>query len=187
SRWGRGRAMIDLKQYFGGTAKLVIEIYDNAGDDLSAEALGELIQAEVARVQAGIEFVELDRYWSQGVYSSVELFDNHNGVTITVDTTDMILTRMQDDRLRSQTLVDGKVREIEIGLNSPFGDEQEEQTLEDGTPYIRSSWDHASFAYFYIQDGRYSGEVYLQIKIGVERDEFAAELEKVFPLVTLPE
>ncbi|MCL2811990.1 MAG: hypothetical protein FWD25_08910, partial [Clostridia bacterium] len=41
SRWGRGRAMIDLKQYFGGTAKLVIEIYDNAGDDLSAEALGE--------------------------------------------------------------------------------------------------------------------------------------------------
>jgi len=185
-RWGRGRAMIDLKPYFGGTSKLWIEIYDNSGSDLSGEELGKLIQDEVARVQAAMEFVELDRYWSQDVYASADLFDDHNNVTITVDTAAMTITRLQDKRLVSQVLVDGKVRETEIQLSSPYGDDLEEATLADGTPYLRKTWEYWSEAYFFIQEGRYSGEVHLLIKIGVAPEDFAAELEKVYPLVTLP-
>ena len=185
SRWGRGRAMIDLKPYFGGTAKLTIEIYDNAGDDLSVEELGKLIQDEASRVLGAMELVELDRFWSQGVFSSVDLF-NRSGVSITVDTADMTITRLEDNKLKNQVLVDGAVRETEIGLSSPFGEEVEEHTLADGTPYIRDTWDYWSYAYFFIQEGRSGGEVYLQIKIGVPPEAFAAELEKVYPLIALP-
>lgn len=186
-RWGRGRAMIDLKPYFGGTAKLCVEVYDNAGSDLSGEELGKLIQDEVERVKAAMELEKLDRYWSQGVYTSVDLFDDHNNVTISVDTTDMTLTRLQDQRLESQVLVDGEVCSTEISLDSPYADDLEEATLADGTPYLRKTWDYWSDAYFFIQEGRYSGEVHLLIKIGVPPEDFAAELEKVYPLVTLPE
>jgi len=185
-RWGRGRALIDLKPYFGGTSKLWIEIYDNAGGNLTGEELGKLIQDEVARVQAAIQMEELDRFWSQGAFSSVELFEDRYDVTITVDASDMTITHIQGKGLKSQVLADGKVRSTEIELGSPHGDDLEDQTLADGTPYVRMTRDYWSDAYFFIKKGRSSGEIYLHIKIGVPAEEFAAELEKVYSLITLP-
>jgi len=185
-RRGRARAMLSISEHFGGTSKLRIEIYDNAGDNLSAEALGELIQAEVARVQAAMQFVELDRYWAEGVFAAVELFNGQ--VTIAIDTADMTLTDIQDRRIRNRVLVDGKVRTTEIEINSPFQDDLVDAQLADGTEYIYKVSEFWGNAYFYIQEGRTSGQIYLHIRIEgtFTPEEFAAEVEKVYALVTLP-
>ncbi|MCL2544490.1 MAG: hypothetical protein FWE77_01080 [Clostridia bacterium] len=182
----RGRALIDLKEFFGGTSKLWIEIYDHTGD-LSGEELGQLIQEEVARVQGGMELVELDRFWSQGVFASVELFSDFDKVTVTVDTSGMTLTRIRDDKLETYDLKDGGAYSTEISIGSlMWEDEVEDRELADGTPYKLRASEYSGHAFFFIQEGRYS-DVYLVIRIGVSPEEFAAELERVFPLVTLPE
>ena len=185
--WGRARAMLDLKAYFGGTAKLYIELYDGAGEDLTAEKLSEMIQAEAARVQASLQFEELDRFWSQGVFATVELSDGT--VTIAVDTAAMTLTDIQTKKLKSRAVVDSKVRATEIEISSPYQDDLEEAEFADGTPYLCKVSEYWSDAYFYIQERRAGDPIYLHIKIEgtFSLEAFAAELEKVYALVTLPE
>jgi len=176
----RGRAMLDMKSYFGGTAKLYIEIYDNTGK-LTGEELGKLIQDEASRVKNAIQFMELDHFWAQNVFSSVNLYDHSQNVTITVDTSDMILTRVTGSMLRSQVVADGKLRVTEISLGSlMWEDEVEDKELTGGTPYKVRSTDYTSYAFFRLE-GK-SRDVYLTVKMEISPEDFIPELEKVYPL-----
>ena len=182
----RGYAMIDLKDYFGETSKLRIEIYDHTGD-LSKEQRAQLVFDEAERVRAAVRFEELDHFWSQGAFASVELFDSHNKVSITVDTAGMTIVGLQDDKLKSLALADGAARSTELALSSYiWADEVEDQELADGTPYKLHAREYTSHAFFFIKEGEYAS-VYLEIKIETPPEGFAAELEKVYPLITLPE
>ena len=180
----RARAMLSISDHFGGTAMLQIEIYDHTGV-LSGDELAKLIQDEAPRVQDAMRFEELDRFWAQGVYASVELFYDFDNVNAVVDTAEMTLVRMQNDRLVSKVMADGEVRETDIQIGATmYGDDHEEATLTDGTPYMYKAGEYSSEAFFFIKEGRYD-DVYLQIKIYVGPEDFAAELEKVYPLITL--
>jgi len=180
----RGRAMIDLEAYFGDAAMLSIEIYDHTGD-LSGAELGALIQGEAARVQGALQFEALDHYWTQGVFSSVALYDGYEKVSVTVDTSGMTLIGLQDDKLTSRALVDGDGRTTEISLGSLlWEDEVEDKALADGTPYKLRITEYSSHAFFKLA-GK-NRDVYLCIKIETPPEGFAAELEAVYPLITLP-
>ena len=180
----RGRALIDLQEYFGGDAKLWIQIYDHTGD-LSGDELAGLIRDEAARVRSAMRLAKLDRYWSQGVFAGVALYDDYQKVDVAVDTTGMTVVRLEDRKLEIKELVDGKVCNTVISLGDlMYADQVEDRELADGTPYKRHTMESSSYAFFLLQ-GK-NRDVYLSVKIETPAEDFTAKLEKIFPLITLP-
>lgn len=182
----RASAMIDIKEQFGGTAKLQIEIYDHTGD-LKADDLQKLITDEVKRVQAAMTVEDLDGYWSVGKYSSVELCDVRNDVTLNVNTDGWILTKLSDKRLVVTAPVEGSstASDTEISIDSYLNADAIDATLADGTEYKAYNTDYNGYAYFYLKDGKSFGQVYLTIKLACAPDEFATKLEEAYARITI--
>lgn len=183
----RGCALIDIKDQFGGTAKLEIEVYDHTGD-LKPDELRQLIVDETARVKTAMALEELDGYWSRGGYQSVELYDDHNEAGLSVNVDGMIITRLATDKLVATAPVEGQsssVSNTEIAIDSYVRDEATDATLASGTEYRAYTTDYSGYAYFYLKEGKYSGQVYLSIQIDCAPDEFAAKLEEVYGRITL--
>ncbi|MDR3051694.1 MAG: hypothetical protein LBU67_08220 [Oscillospiraceae bacterium] len=180
----RGYAMISLKDQFGGTTKLEIDVYDNTGD-LSDTELGKVIQEEAERVRAALTYEELDHYWSQGVFASVELYDSYQGAKVVVDAKGLTLTKLDEQGLQSTVLgPDGqKALQTELEITDVYGDTNE-AALSDGTPYLVRSTDYTSYAFFKLKEGK-SRPVYLQISVSVGPDDAPAAIEAAYALVQL--
>jgi hypothetical protein len=176
----RGLALLNLKEQFGGTAKLYIELYDNTGDLSSAE-LAQQAQAEAERVRAGMALEHLDRFWSQGVFSSVELYDNRDkNLSVIVDTSDWTIVKMNSDTVKQQVVGGLGVIDTSVAIETYVRDEAVDAQLADGTPYKVYNSEYTGQASFPINEKKY-----LQITIGVGPELFPAELGKVYPLVTV--
>ncbi len=181
----RGRALIDLKEQFGGTAKLYIEVYDHTGD-LTGEQLGESVQAEAQRVMSTMKVEDLNGYWSKGVYSSVTLYDDYAKVSVPVNTTDWTITNASDRSLTALEVVDGEVIDTVVSIDSfYYKDEAKDAKLADGTPYKVHNMEYNSYAFFFLKDGDPDGKCLL-IKIETDAASFPEKLEKVYARVTMP-
>lgn len=179
----RARAMISLEEQYGGTAKLEILMYDNTGD-MKAEELAAAIQAETERVQSTMRMEDLEGYWSKEVYASVQLYYSFLKVGVQVNTSAMTLVNVEDRKLEAMENVDGKAVETKIEIVDYTSDEVTDETLADGTPYIRKTYDSFSYGYFEIGESR-DKPVYVSICIDGEPEGFAEKLEKVYALVTV--
>lgn len=183
----RAHAMIDIKDTFGKTAKLEIAVYDNGGD-LSEAALSELISSEAQRVIDALTYVEIDGFWSESVYGSVELCARYEAPRATIDTTDMTLISLKDYKAMFLNLTDDTLYSTEISLETySYPENQEDATeelLSDGTAYKSYLTDYTGYASFMIGEGK-SGPVYLNIKISAEPDVFPAMMEEVYQRVSV--
>lgn len=180
----RAASMISTPD-FGETSKLIIWLYDHTGD-LKADELTKLIQDETKRVQEAMQIEKLDKFWSQGVFNDVEVFDDYYDVSIHVNAKDLTLTRLNPDQLYSTVSVDGEAEEVEISVSTfTYEDDCTEATLADGTPYSLHTMDYFSFAFFPVKTvDQYT--VGVVIKITSAPEDFAAKLETVYPLITFP-
>lgn len=184
----RARAMIDLKQQFGGTAKLCI-ILDDHSRDITEAQLRELIQAETERVQAEMKLEEPGRFWSEGAFNSVQIQADRDPFSAIVDVAGLTVTRIEDGKVVTK-VADGrgtKSTEIAIdGYSYPHNKmEAVEGTLKDGTGYLGYNSEYTGYATFTLaEDGQY-GPVYLTFKIDAEPAEFAEALEAAYARTTV--
>lgn len=190
---GRCRALISLKQQFGGTAKMEI-IIDSYDRNTKADVLKEMIQAEAARVMAAMQLVELDHYWSEGVFGTVQLLASRDSIVVTINTEGLTVTRLEPDKLIFKAFVSERnASGTEITLENysyPYskaedGDEAAtDETLADGTTYKCYTSDYSSHASFTVleEDSR-GNPLYLNIKIDCEPDAFKSALEKTYALI----
>ena len=181
----RAYAMLSLEDQFGGTAKLEIVLYDYTRN-MNADKLSAIIQAETERVASNMQVEDLAGYWSEKVYTSVQLYYSFLNIGVTVDTSDMTLVRANDSDLTSMVMVDDQVRETKIEVTTYVHDEAVEATLADGTPYLLRATEYSSTASFVIGEAR-ENPVYVAIGIGGSPEECIAELENVYPLVSILE
>ncbi|MCL1964396.1 MAG: SH3 domain-containing protein [Firmicutes bacterium] len=138
-------AMISISDYFSNSYTLNMSITDRNNHPVrSREELGKMVCDEAVRVMSSMQFVKkLGRFWSKGVFSSVELVDCRFPLRFfaTVDTKDMTITVLENTlscEMRSQILIDGRMRKIGIKFTGggPEGAKGEDATLVNGTPYL---------------------------------------------------
>lgn len=187
----RAYGMIDIKEQFGKTSRLVIEIYDHSGN-LSQDARKEQIVSEVARVQASMAVEELTGYWSEGVFATVELYESRDPITALVDTSSMTLYDVDDSTLKAVRLEDGKSKETQIAIDSnPFAlykQEQGEETWEaniDGRDFTLYHGGLKGYACTLLMEEGRSGKQYLIIEIEGDQETFEAMVKETFALITV--
>lgn len=179
----RGRAMIDVKSMFGGTAKLTIDVYDNTGD-LDGEALTKLIQDETKRVQDAMKHEKLEQYWSKGAFSTVILFDDYAKHEVTLDVKDLTIIDLDDDKMIvMEKNSKGKVDKTKYELTDYLYHEEEakDAALADGTPYKVYNSEYTGYTSFQLAEGE--KPLILSIEITCDQEEFVAKLEQAYARV----
>lgn len=180
----RAYAMIDLKEQFGGTAKLEIDLYD-ASRALSKDALTEAIKAEADRVKSAMALEKLDGYWSDDVFASVELYDTYDPVTAVVDTQGLIITKLEDNSVTWETKTSERdTATTRVSIDTYMNSEATDATLADGTAYKVFNYDYTGYAFFPVLEGKH-GQIYMAIEIETSPEEFPAALEAVYPRVAV--
>lgn len=188
----RGNAMIDIKETFGKTSKLTIDVYDYSRK-LSQDELKEKLQEEVERVRAAMTIETLDHYWAAGVFESVQLANAHDPVLVTVDTSELNVIAVDDKKITYETPIDERnVEKVEVNLDTysnPYYNEDEstEVTLSDGTVMRVKTTDYTGYAGVPVLDEVKigSGPLYLSITITATPDVFMEKLEEVWARVTV--
>ena len=186
----RARALIDISDNFGGTAKLEI-VFDDYSRDITTEQLTGYIQAEVERVQAAMTFVELDQYWSEGVFGAVELHAGNDPVSVLLDAASLTIVSLKESKLKAQELVDGDVRSIELALDSysyVYSNEEEAEdiTLSDGTEWKIYHTGYTGYAVFVVMEvAKYDRPLYLTVQSDCAPEDFVDVLEAINSLVTI--
>lgn len=184
----RARALIDLKPQFGGTSKLEI-VLDDYSRDITEAQLKEQIQAEVERVRAEIKLVELDHYWSEGVFESVELHAGYDPVSVVIDTQGLTVTKLEEAKLVYGKPDGRSVANTEIAVDSySYAQDKEESTdeaLKDGTAYRCYNSEYVSYASFTLLEEGKHGPVYLTFRIDCEPEAFTSLLEQAYALVSV--
>lgn len=184
----RARAMIDLKQQFGGTAKLCIILSDYSRD-ITEDQLKEQIQAETARVQAEMKLEEPGGFWSEGAFNSIEIAADRDPYSAVVDVAGLTVARFEDGKVVTKAADGRNARKTEIaidGYSYPHSQmNAREDALADGTVYLGYSTDYTGYATVTLaEDGKY-GPVYLTFKIDCGVEEFAGALEAAYARTTL--
>ena len=190
----RGRALIDLKEQFGGTSKMEI-IVDSYDRDIKTDELQTMIEAETERVQTEMKLVDLEGYWSENVYQSITLIADRDPVSVTINTEGLTVVKLDSNQLTTQAFVKERtVMETQIELDSysyayskaEDGDEAaKDDTLADGTPYKVYNSDYSGYASFTLLEEGERGALYLTIQIGCTPDEFKQKLEEVYAKITV--
>lgn len=185
----RAQAMLDISEWFGKTAKLSVYISDHTRD-ITGEALTALIEAEVARLQDAMEFVELDHFWSEGVIAGVQLKADNDPVTVKVDTAGWIVTKVQEDTLLSKWKASERMagkRKLTIDTYTYVDskDDVTELTLADGATFRVYSTDLSSYAALTLLEEGKRGAVHLTIQIDGAPEDFAAALQEVYDRLTI--
>lgn len=188
----RASAMIDIKEDFGKTSKLTIDLYDHSRD-LSTDDLKAQLQAEVARVQEAMVIETLDHYWSEGVFESVQIANSNDPAVVTIDTTGLNVVSIDEKKMVYQTRVDERNADsVTITLDTysnPYYDEEKsaEITLSDGTVMRVTTTDYTGYAGMPVLDEvKYgSGPLYLSITIEATPETFQAKLEEVYARITV--
>ena len=183
-------AMIDIAEYFGGTAKMRMrmQVQDRS---VTPEEAGELMLAEVERVKAKMAFVELGEPWTKEAFTLVELGDGRNSINIVIDTTDLTISVASLNSHKLITLEPvafgekNDTNSVEIDIESSAYGEFTSATMADGTEYLLENREYYSAAFFYLKPGRLSGDMYLKVRIKCEPDAFAQRLEEVMSRITL--
>lgn len=194
----RAYALVSLPgKEFSELGRIDIAIADHTGQR-SREDLIELIEAEVSRLLIDMHFVELDRYWSDGTYASVELQAEEDPVRAIVDTTGLVIMGVDSTsslryKMRND---DGKVREVNVKL-SPYSYAHvdhgakypsSEHTLSDGTKGRVITYKGVSYAGFPLLDiANYGGgPLYLTFAMEVSSEsDFLPLLEEAYARLTL--
>ena len=101
----RARALFKLEEV-GKTAKLLVSIHvqgmRSKEDAEKAEILKTRILDEIARLQENMTCVKADKYWTDGTYKGVKLYEkNINGSSLTVDLP-VITFNMEDAAISGQ-------------------------------------------------------------------------------------
>lgn len=194
----RAYALISLPgKEFTELGRIDVALADHTGQR-SREELVDLIEDEVSRLLIDMCFVELDRYWSDGAYASVQLRAEEDDVRATVDTADLIVMGMDSPaslRYKART-EDGKLREVNVRL-SPYsyayvdhGEKRpsSEYTLADGTQGRVITYKGTSYAGFPVLDAASygGGPLFLTFEMEVSSEaDFPAFLEEAYARLSL--
>ena len=176
-------ALIDMQELFGDDVKLMIqlEVFDYA---TTPEQTAALLQAEVMRVYGQIALAKPGRPWNQNVYTTVELVDGAEEVRVQIDTTDLTLISANINAHQLITMTsDGTDNWIEFEIGSYLDRDAKPATLADGTEYLLNSMRHTSYAFFPLQPGQYSANMYLEVAIKCMPEEAAQLMETVYPRI----
>lgn len=192
----RAKGLVDIKDDFGKSSKLFIELYDNTGK-LSVEEKRQALEAEVARVQANSTVETLDHYWSEGVFGDVQLFDTYDDIIVVVDATGLTVTKIEDEVfVYEEKNADGKMEETKIELNGYAGpyyrEEQGETdgissvTLEDGTEMKTYNTEYTGYAAVVaLESDHFDNVLYLSITSDCSPDAFPAKLQTIYNRITI--
>ena len=183
----RARAMFDLTPYFGGTSKMEIILSDHSRD-ITTDQLKTMIEAETDRVMGAIQVEEPGKFWSEGVFNSVEIDGDREKFKAVVDTKGLTVTRIEPKKVVTKVADGRNASETEISIDTysyAAGHENgKAAALADGTSFIVYNSDYTGYASFVLtEEGERGDPVYMTIKIDVEPAGFPAALEEAYARV----
>ena len=185
----RVRAMVSLKDQFGGTSKLTV-ILDDYSRDLGTDELLPMMEEELARIAAEMTVEQPGHFWTEGKFNSIEIQDGRNPASAIMDVSGLLVTRFSESKITTLAADGRNANDVQIEMGSysyahsklDEGDKDAKQaTLENGMAYVCYSTEYSSHAGFLIYlDEEEERKVYLTIRIECAPDEFPAALEAIY-------
>ena len=186
----RGYALIDVKDHFGKTAKVQILLTDFSRA-LGKEKLQGLIEAELARVAEEMEFIELDHYWSENVFASVQLCANDDEAQLDVDTSGLTIMKADLQEIEVGAVGDRDINKVSVELDGYAYAVSKESTdiitLADGSEWVVYCTDYTGYAStLLLEEGKHGRPLYLTIEVDlVEEMSFEEQVQAMYDRIAI--